>query len=145
MSTSHVTRLQLKTPSWDMAVVSVIALWLAYRFIPENIPSSDALGLPPELLPTASALGMAGLGALGFLLSLGRGAPVLEMAGTPWRPVFTIIGLCAASVVLISYTSLSIGALCLVPALMRLLRERRWTRILPTALIVAALIYFVVP
>lgn len=128
-----------------MAAVSVISLWLAYWFIPAHIPSSFALGLAPEILPTACALGMAGLSAIGFVLSLIRGAPALEMAGVRWIPVVSIIGLCAIGVVIISFASLSIGALYLVPALMLLLGERRWTRIVPAAISIAALIYFIVP
>lgn len=140
-STSH----KKTAPSWDMAAVSLLSLWLAYWFIPAHVPHADALGLPPALLPTAAALGIAALSAIGFLLSLLRQTRTLEMSGTPWRPVLFIMALGALGVSFISYAGLSIGAIFLIPAFMRLLGERRWTRILLTTLIIAALIYFVVP
>lgn len=145
MAASTSARRQKTAPAWDMAAVSLFSLWLAYWFIPAHVPHVDALGLPPALLPFASALGMAGLSAIGFLLSLLRTTPALEMTGTPWRPVLFIMGLGAAGVAIISYAGLSAGALFLVPAFMRLLGERRWARILLATLIIAALIYFIVP
>ena len=132
-------------PAWDMAAVSLISLWLAYWFIPAHVPSVDALGLPPELLPTACALCMAVLSAIGFLLSWRKGTPALPMSGVPWFPIIGFIVLCMLGVVIISMGSLSIGALYLVPILMRRLGERRLTRTLPIAAVVAALIHFLIP
>lgn len=119
-------------------------LWLAFGFIPAQIPAADALGLSPALLPKAAALGMAVLCAAGFLLSLRRDAPALLLARLPWRPVTSVMALCVVGVLIVSYASLAAGALFLIPTLMRLLGERRWLHCLLPALLIAALFHFVV-
>ncbi|MGO3740923.1 hypothetical protein [Kerstersia sp.] len=130
-------------PAWDMAALAAISLWLAFGFIPAQIPAADALGLSPALLPKAAALGMAVLCAAGFLLSLRRDAPALLLARLPWRPVTSVMALCVVGVLIVSYASLAAGALFLIPTLMRLLGERRWLYCLLPALFIAALFHFV--
>ncbi|CAK7046775.1 hypothetical protein [Kerstersia gyiorum] len=131
-------------PAWDLAAVAAVSLWLAFGFIPAQIPAAEALGLSPALLPTAAALGMAVLCAAGFLLSLRPGATPLLLARMPWGPVTGVMALCVAGVVIVSYAGLAAGALFLIPTLMRLLGERRWLHCLLPALLIAALFHFVV-
>ncbi|MBP6020465.1 MAG: hypothetical protein KA735_13315 [Burkholderiaceae bacterium] len=130
-----------KSPAWDLMVVSAVALFIAYWLVPRQIPASQALGLAPELLPTVSALSIAALSLLGFVLSCIKGTTPGEENQGPWMPILGFIGLCTLGVVIVSYGGLTLSTLYLVPVLMWRLGEHRLLRIAPTALIAAALLY----
>lgn len=135
-----------RRPAWDLAVLSLISVYLIVFFIPSNIDASDSLGLAPDLLPKLSATTMAVLSLIGFIYSCKpsndkeQGRPNIRL-----QPIVCIILLCTLAVALISYWGFSVGALYLIPTLLRLLGEKRWLPILSTSLICAGLLWFIAP
>ena len=110
------------------------------------IPSADALGLPPAMLPTVAAIVICGLSGLGFFLSLiGRNQPSLGITRGPCLAVLAVICLCAIGLLVIRYAGFSAGAIVLIPLLMRLLGERRWHVAMMVGLSTAILIHFAMP
>ena len=135
-----------KTPSWDMAVICLVSAWMAFWVIPRIIPSADALGLPPAMLPTVAAIVICGLSGLGFFLSLiGRSQPSPGITRGPCLAVLAVIGLCAMGLIVIRYAGFSAGSIVLIPLLMRLLGERRWHISMIVGLSTAILIHFAMP
>lgn len=135
-----------RRPAWDLAALCLISVYLIVFFIPSNIDTSDSLGLAPDVLPKLSAMTMAALSLIGFIYSCKpsndkeQGHPSIRL-----QPILCIILLCTLAVVLISYWGFCIGALYLIPTLLRLLGEKRWLPILSTTLVCAGLLWFIAP
>lgn len=145
MSEASVLRTQ-RRPAWDLAALSLISVYLILFFIPSNIDHNDSLGLAPDLLPKASALAMAALAFVGFIYSCKSSVEKPhDSFGIPLQPVLSIILLCTLAVILISLWGFSVGAIYLVPTLLRLLGEKRWLPILLTTIICAGLLWLIVP
>ncbi|MCX5590950.1 tripartite tricarboxylate transporter TctB family protein [Alcaligenes endophyticus] len=135
-----------RRPAWDLAVLSLVSVYLVLFFIPSHIDSGDSLGLAPDLLPKMSALTMGVLSLIGFIYSCR--SSVEKAQGNPaarLRPILSIILLCTLAVVFISYWGFSVGALYLIPTLLRLLGEKRWLPILGTTVVCASLLWFIAP
>ena len=112
----------------ETAVVAGAALAAAFWIIPWQTTSDPSLSIQPALLPTVCALAIAALSVVHAALRLGK-ARREALPPSAWKPALLAMLITAAGVAALQWAGAVAAVIVIVPALMGMLGERRWRRI----------------